>query len=68
LPDRIAALEAEVARLETALADAGFYARDRGGFEAAATRLGEAKRELSAVEERWLELADRAERAGRGPA
>jgi ATP-binding cassette subfamily F protein uup len=68
LPDRIAALEAEVERLETALADTGLYARDRSGFEAAATRLGAAKRELSAAEERWLELADRAERASRGPA
>jgi ATP-binding cassette subfamily F protein uup len=61
LPDRIAALEAEKARLEAMLADPAAHARDREGFEAASRRHGEVEAALAAAEERWLELAARAE-------
>ena len=57
---KIAALESEKVLLEAALADPGFYARDRNGFEASTARLQEAGAELEAAEERWLILAERA--------
>jgi ATP-binding cassette subfamily F protein uup len=66
LPGRIAALETETARLAKALADPGFYARDRAGFDAATARLHDATAELEAAEERWLVLAERAESTARG--
>jgi len=56
LPDRIAALEAEVAELEARLADPRLFKRDRAGFDAAAERLAAARAELAAAEERWLAL------------
>ncbi|MEO5338291.1 MAG: ATP-binding cassette domain-containing protein [Magnetospirillum sp. WYHS-4] len=56
LPARLDALATEIARLETRLADPGLFARDRAAFEAAATRLDAARAELTAAEERWLEL------------
>jgi ATP-binding cassette subfamily F protein uup len=65
LPARIAVLEAEKARLEAALAEPGFYQRDRAGFEAATRRHAEAAAELTAAEERWLLLAERAEALAR---
>ncbi len=56
LPDRIAGLEAEIANLERELADADLYARDPDRFAAAAKRLDQARDDLAAAEERWLEL------------
>jgi ATP-binding cassette subfamily F protein uup len=67
LPERIAALEAEKARLEAALADPGLYARDRAGFEAASARHADVLARLAEAEERWLILAERAETLARGP-
>jgi ABC transport system ATP-binding/permease protein len=56
LPDRMATLEAEVKRLDDKLADPGLYARDRAAFDKASAALTAAQAELSAAEERWLEL------------
>jgi ATP-binding cassette subfamily F protein uup len=56
LPGKIATLEAEIARLQTVLADATLYARDRGAFDRASSTMTSMQSELAAAEERWLEL------------
>jgi ABC transport system ATP-binding/permease protein len=56
LPDRIAALEVEIGRLHDTLADPKLFARDRAAFDKASRALAAAQAELSAAEERWLEL------------
>jgi ATP-binding cassette subfamily F protein uup len=56
LPDRIAALESEIAALHARLADPGLYARDRAAFEAASNALAERQAALAEAEERWLAL------------
>jgi ATP-binding cassette subfamily F protein uup len=66
LPAQIAALEAENARLEASLADPGLYARDRAAFEACSARHAQLAHQLKASEERWLDLAGRAEDLARG--
>ena len=64
LPPRIAALEAEKSTIEKSLADPDMYARDRASFEKASSRHGAVVAELADAEERWLLLAERAEKAG----
>ena len=59
LPDRIAALEREIADIEAAFADPTFYSRDPEGAAAANARLDPARAELDAAETRWLELSER---------
>ena len=54
LPDRIAALHAEISRLEGVLSDAGLYGRDPDAFAAAGAALEQARAEMSAAEEAWL--------------
>jgi ATP-binding cassette subfamily F protein uup len=61
LPAQIAAFESEKARLEAALADQAFYARDRAAFEDASHRHNLLVEALARAEERWLHLAARAE-------
>lgn len=61
LPDRIAALEAEIATLETQLHDPALYAKAPEKFQQTATRLDAAKADLAATEDRWLELEALAE-------
>src|SRR5579871_6277666 len=56
LPAAIERLSAQLASLELELADPGFYKRDRQGYEDAAARLGNMRRDIAAAEERWLEL------------
>ncbi|HEY2068848.1 MAG TPA: ATP-binding cassette domain-containing protein [Rhizomicrobium sp.] len=56
LPGRIAALEKEVARLQSGLSEGTSYARDPKGFAAQAAKLKQSQDELSVAEERWLEL------------
>jgi len=56
LPEKIDALASEVATLEGQLADPNLYRRDRSTFDAATARLEEARREIAAAEDRWLEL------------
>ncbi len=56
LPKKIDALHAEMAAINAALADPGFYARDPKAFAAKSARLGVAQAELDAAESEWLEL------------
>lgn len=60
-PGRIATLERSIAASEARLADAGLYVRDPAGFDAATRALDNARSELVHAEERWLELAAKAE-------
>ncbi|HEY1425485.1 MAG TPA: ABC-F family ATP-binding cassette domain-containing protein [Caulobacteraceae bacterium] len=54
-------LAEQIAVLESLLADPGFYARDRAGFEASMRRLESARAELASAEEEWLALEERRE-------
>jgi ATP-binding cassette subfamily F protein uup len=56
LPQSIAAWQAEAAVFQAKLDDPGFYTRDRAGFEAATTALGELHDRIAAAEEQWLAL------------
>jgi ATP-binding cassette subfamily F protein uup len=56
LPARMAALEKEIASLHAVLADNTLYAREPKKFADASAKLDAAQTELSASEERWLEL------------
>jgi len=62
LPARIAALEADVAKLSRTIADPNLYARDRAGFDAASAALAQAQADLSAAEDDWLRLEELRER------
>lgn len=56
LPGKIAALEAEIGRLQAVMGDSTLYARDRGAFDRVSSAMTEMQSELAAAEERWLEL------------
>ena len=56
LPGRIAALQADVARLQRRLDDRGLYARDPAAFAASSAALTAAQADLAAAEENWLQL------------
>ncbi len=56
LPERIAALQESVRKLEARLQDPDFYARDPQAFAQASGSLAHAQAELSLAEEKWLEL------------
>ncbi|TMJ03711.1 MAG: ATP-binding cassette domain-containing protein [Alphaproteobacteria bacterium] len=62
LPVRIAALEAEIARLSKTIADPNLYAKDRAAFDKASAQLGEAQGALAAAEDEWLRLEELRER------
>jgi ATP-binding cassette subfamily F protein uup len=61
LPARIEALGAAIARDEAALADPELYRREPGRFAALTRAIADARKERDAAEERWLELAEKAE-------
>jgi ATP-binding cassette subfamily F protein uup len=61
LPEVMAKLEAEIARLSALLAEADLYARDPARFRKASETLAERQSKLVAAEEEWLALAERAE-------
>ena len=61
LPQRIDALEAEIARDEDILSDPDLYARDPARFAQLTAAIEKARAERDAAEERWLELAEQAE-------
>ncbi|MEQ1769690.1 MAG: ATP-binding cassette domain-containing protein [Devosia sp.] len=56
LPKEIAKHEAEMARLNKLLADAGLYARDPKAFADASAKLGAAEAARAKAENDWLEL------------
>ena len=56
LPDRIAALQGEVARLNAALADADLYRRNPAQFNELTKALAVAQDSVAAAEEQWLAL------------
>jgi len=56
LPREIAALQAEIARSQRTLSDAGLYARDAQAFQRASDALTAAETAHAKAEERWLEL------------
>ncbi len=59
LPDRIAALEHEIADIETALSDPAIYSRDNARATSMTARLPQVRDELDAAETRWLELSEK---------
>jgi ATP-binding cassette subfamily F protein uup len=56
LPGEIAALQHTIRSAQQKLADPGLYARDRKAFEEISAALVAAQDELSAAEDKWLEL------------
>ena len=60
LPDVIARLEAEVAKLAGLLSDPELYARDPGRFARATELLSDRQAALSAAEDEWLTLEEKA--------
>ena len=56
LPDRIAALESEIGRLQGVLNDPGLYARDPAAFGIAAADLARAEEQRAQAEDEWLVL------------
>ncbi|MGV6873014.1 ABC-F family ATP-binding cassette domain-containing protein [Pseudochelatococcus sp. B33] len=56
LPERIAALERDIAKLQALLADRELYTREPAKFEKANTLLARAEEERAASEEEWLRL------------
>ena len=54
--EKVAQLEADIARHQRILSDGGLYARDPKKFRSVSETLAAAQSELSAAEERWLEL------------
>ena len=56
LPKKIEALHAEIARLQSALADPDLYRRNAADFQTKSLRLSTAQAELDAAETEWLEL------------
>jgi len=61
LPARIEALDADIAKLETALADADLYSKNPTRFAQFTAALDKARADKDAAEERWLELAEMVE-------
>ncbi len=61
LPQRIEALEAQIARDEQALSDPDLYRSDPARFAAITSAIDKARAERDAAEARWLELAEQAE-------
>jgi ATP-binding cassette subfamily F protein uup len=52
----MATLEKRIAELESALDDAGLYARDRAAFDRATADLTAARAAYAEAQEEWLEL------------
>jgi ATP-binding cassette subfamily F protein uup len=61
LPSRIEELEAAIARDEALLSDPDLYTRDPNRFAALTGAIEAARQERGAAEERWLDLAEKAE-------
>lgn len=63
LPEKMARAEAAIAAAESRLSDPGLYARDPTGFSQLTDELERLRRDLAALEERWLELEEQREQA-----
>ncbi|MFC3713561.1 ABC-F family ATP-binding cassette domain-containing protein [Sphingoaurantiacus capsulatus] len=61
LPGEIEALQREIENHEAAMADPALYSRDPTGFSKTNDALESARTRLGKAEERWLELAEKAE-------
>jgi ATP-binding cassette subfamily F protein uup len=59
LPGKIAALEKDIATIESALHDPDFYVRDVEKFKKTSDLLSAKKRALETAEHRWLELEEK---------
>lgn len=59
LPQTIAHLEAEIAKLGQKLADPALFAKDRKAFDQSTAALANAQADLEAAEMQWLELEER---------
>ena len=57
LPARIAAIESEIAKAETEMADSTLYTRNPDRFATLTKQIEEAQLQKDAAEERWLNLA-----------
>jgi ATP-binding cassette subfamily F protein uup len=66
LPKTIAKLQAEIAKQQRFLDDPNLYKKDRKRFDAASTAMAIAQTELTAAEDRWLELEVLREEIERG--
>ncbi|PSO15279.1 ATP-binding cassette domain-containing protein [Bradyrhizobium sp. MOS003] len=56
LPKKMEALQADIARLQRVLDDPNLYTKNRKKFDDTSAAIAKAHDELSAAEERWLEL------------
>jgi hypothetical protein len=65
--DVMARLEKEIAALQAELADESLYARDLDRFAQAASELAKRRAELTAAEDRWLEIEALREEIERSP-
>jgi ABC transport system ATP-binding/permease protein len=61
LPARIAEIDAAIARDAAALSDGSLYSRDPARFDALSKAIDAARAEKDVAEERWFDLAERAE-------
>ncbi|PZQ21375.1 MAG: elongation factor 3 [Sphingopyxis macrogoltabida] len=64
LPDRITAIETEMAGIETDLSDGTLFTRDNALFTALTEKLDSLRAEKAAAEDRWLALAEEVEALG----
>jgi ATP-binding cassette subfamily F protein uup len=64
LPGRVEELEGAIGDYEASLADPDLYRRDPQRFAEITRAIADARAERDAAEERWLELAARAEAFG----
>jgi ATP-binding cassette subfamily F protein uup len=64
LPDRIEAIEKEMAGIETELSDGSLFTRDNARFSALTAKLDALRAEKAAAEDRWLALAEEVEALG----
>ena len=64
LPQRIEAIDGEVAEIESAMADPALYVRDPRRFDALTQKAAALRDEKDAAEMRWLELAEQVEALG----
>ncbi|WP_439567977.1 ABC-F family ATP-binding cassette domain-containing protein [Sphingopyxis sp.] len=64
LPGRIAAIEAEMAAIESDLSDGSLFTRDNTRFNALTKKLDTLRDEKTVAEDRWLTLAEEVEALG----